>query len=244
MKLYEHIISAKGRKNFAVLVDPDNYDRERLASLLHKADESGVDMIFVGGSLLTHDHLDESISLIKSLTQIPVILFPGSVMQINNKADGLLFLSLISGRNPELLIGKHVIAAPYLKTSGLEILPTGYMLIESGPITTVQYVSNTLPIPRSKDDIAVSTAIAGEMLGLKLIYMDAGSGAQMPVPVSMIRSVKKNIGIPLIIGGGIRSANLAADAANAGADIVVVGNAIEQDVALLKEISHAVHSSG
>jgi phosphoglycerol geranylgeranyltransferase len=244
MKLYEHIISVKGRKNFAVLVDPDNHEQERLVSLVQSADESGVDLIFVGGSLLTHDHLDESISLIKSLTQIPVILFPGSVMQINNKADGLLFLSLISGRNAELLIGKHVIAAPYLKTSGLEILSTGYMLIESGPLTTVQYVSNTLPIPREKDEIAVSTAMAGEMLGLRLIYMDAGSGARMPVPVSMIRSVKQNIDIPLIIGGGIRTAGQASDAAIAGADIVVVGNAIEKKPDLLKEISNAVHSAG
>ncbi len=131
--------------------------------------------------------------------------FPGVSLQLNEKADAVLLLSLISGRNPDLLIGKHVIAAPYLKNSSLEILPTGYMLIESGPITTAQYISNTIPIPRLKDDIAICTAMAGEMLGLRLIYMDAGSGAEMPVSASMISKVKENISIPLIVGGGIRT---------------------------------------
>jgi putative glycerol-1-phosphate prenyltransferase len=151
--------------------------------------------ILVGGSLLTYDHLDETLEAIKSQADIPVILFPGSILQLNEKADAVLLLSLISGRNADLLIGKHVIAAPYLKNSSLEILPTGYMLIESGPVTTAQYISNTIPIPRLKDDIAICTAIAGEMLGLRLIYMDAGSGAEMPVS-TMISKVKANITIP------------------------------------------------
>jgi len=244
MKIYEHIVSRKPQKSFAVLVDPDNYEEERLAGLVNKATESKVDMILVGGSLLADDHLDVSLSLIKRYTDIPVILFPGSIMQINGKADGLLLLSLISGRNPDLLIGKHVIAAPYLKKSKLEILPTGYMLIESGPITTAQYVSNTIPIPRSKDDIAVCTAVAGEMLGLKLIYMDAGSGAEKPVPETMIRSVRQNISVPLIVGGGIRTPEQAMSAAKAGADVIVVGNAIEKDLDCLKDIADAVHSAG
>lgn len=242
MKIYENIISKGSRKRFAVLVDPDKYDRPKLEKLTELANETNVDMIFVGGSLLTNDHLDLALTTIKGITDIPVLLFPGSIMQISGKADGLLLLSLISGRNPDLLIGKHVIAAPYLKNSGLEILPTGYMLIESGPITTAQYVSNTIPIPRDKDDIAVCTAIAGEMLGLKLIYLDAGSGAQLPVTASMIKSVSENIKVPLIIGGGIRNSEQASAACRAGADVVVVGNAIENDFSCLKEIVEAIHS--
>jgi phosphoglycerol geranylgeranyltransferase len=243
MKIYEHISPDGKLKSFAVLVDPDKYDEKKLDRLVSDSGKCGVDMIFVGGSLLTEDLLDMTISRIKERTDIPVILFPGSILQINPKADALLLLSLISGRNADLLIGKHVVAAPYLKSSRLEILPTGYMLIESGPITTAQYISGTIPIPREKDDIAVCTAMAGEMLGLKLIYMDAGSGAQNPVPVSMIRKVKESIQVPLVIGGGIRTAIQASAAAKAGADVIVVGNAIEKDISLIKEIADAVHTS-
>lgn len=243
MKIYEHIIPNGKPKSFAVLVDPDKYDEHKLDRLVSDSGTSGVDMIFVGGSLLTEDLLDMTISRIKERTSIPVILFPGSILQINPKADALLLLSLISGRNADLLIGKHVVAAPYLKSSQLELLPTGYMLIESGPITTAQYISGTIPIPRDKDDIAVCTAMAGEMLGLKLIYMDAGSGAHNPVPASMIRKVKESIQVPLVVGGGIRTAIQASGAAKAGADVIVVGNAIEKDLSLIKEIADAVHTS-
>jgi putative glycerol-1-phosphate prenyltransferase len=242
MNIYDKIRNNNSRKAFAVLIDPDKYNRRSLEILINSAIENRADFILVGGSLLASDHLDETLLSIKGITDIPVILFPGSIMQINDKADAVLLLSLISGRNPELLIGKHVIAAPYLKKSGLEILPTGYMLIESGPITTAQYVSNTLPIPRLKDEIAVCTAMAGEMLGLKLIYMDAGSGAEMPISPSMINKVKTSIKIPLIIGGGIHSAEQALAACHAGADMIVVGNAIEKDPSCLKEIADAVHS--
>jgi putative glycerol-1-phosphate prenyltransferase len=241
MSIYRQIADS-GRKLFAVLVDPDKYDISGLERLGRLATENHADLIFVGGSLLTNDHLDSCITILKGNTPIPVILFPGSILQINRKADALLLLSLISGRNPDLLIGKHVIAAPYLKESKLEILPTGYMLVESGPVTTAQYISGSLPIPRDKDDIAVCTAIAGEMLGLKLIYIDAGSGAENPVPASMIRKVKDNTGIPLIIGGGIRTPEQAFLACSYGADVVVVGNAIEKDVNCLKDIAAAVHS--
>jgi phosphoglycerol geranylgeranyltransferase len=242
MNIYDKIRNNGSRKAFAVLIDPDKYDRQSLEILINSAIENRADFILVGGSLLASDHLDETLLSIKGITGIPVILFPGSIMQINDKADAVLLLSLISGRNPELLIGKHVIAAPYLKKSGLEILPAGYMLIESGPITTAQYVSNTLPIPRLKDEIAVCTAMAGEMLGLKLIYMDAGSGAEFPISPSMIQKVKTSISIPLIIGGGIHSAQQALAACHAGADMIVVGNAIEKDLSCLKEIANAVHS--
>ena len=242
MSIYEKILKNSNRKSFAVLIDPDKYDPKGPNKIISSASESSVDFIFVGGSLLTYDHLDETLESIKGLTDIPIILFPGSILQISDKSDAVLLLSLISGRNPDLLIGKHVIAAPYLKNSSLEILPTGYMLIESGPITTAQYISNTIPIPRLKDDIAICTAMAGEMLGLRLIYMDAGSGAEMPISPSMISKVKENISIPLIIGGGIRTPEQALISCKAGADMIVVGNAIEKDYSCLKEIAHAIHA--
>jgi phosphoglycerol geranylgeranyltransferase len=242
MKIYDKILAGHGRKLFAVLIDPDHFDGDGIENTIATAQESKVDFILVGGSLLENDHLDQTLQVIKDRSDIPVILFPGSIMQLNDKADAVLLLSLISGRNADLLIGKHVIAAPYLKKSSLEILPTGYMLIESGPLTTAQYISNTLPIPRGKDDIAVCTAMAGEMLGLKLIYMDAGSGAEMPVSSSMIQNVRKNISIPLIVGGGIRTLEQAVASCKAGADIIVVGNAIEKDPTCIKDIAHAVHS--
>lgn len=239
MNIYD-LISTQKEKQFAILVDPEQCNYMVLKKLLALATSSSVDYIFIGGSLLVNDNLEKCISLIKKETDLPVIIFPGSEMQVNGKADAILLLSLISGRNPELLIGKHVVAAPYLKASGLEILSTGYMLVESGNSTTALYMSNTSPIPRDKDDIAICTAIAGEMLGMKLIYMDAGSGAVKAIPVSMIHKVKENINIPLIIGGGIVSPEIAFESSKAGADMIVVGTAIENDVELIKEISAAV----
>ena len=186
--------------------------------------------------------LSNCLNTLKENSTIPVVLFPGNAMQVNDTADGILFLSLISGRNAEMLIGKQVITAPILRNSSLEILPTGYMLVDSGKPTTVSYMSNTYPIPATKDSIAVCTALAGEMLGLKLIYMDAGSGAQIPVSTSMIESVSTAIDIPLVIGGGIRTPEKAIANAKAGADIIVVGNAIENDVNLIQEIADALHT--
>ncbi len=240
MNLYSSLSESK--KKFAVLVDPDKYDGKRLIDLVTLAGESMVSYFFVGGSLLSNGNLGETIRVIKDYSDIPVIIFPGDEMQIDPQADAILLLSLISGRNPDLLIGKHVIAAPYLKKSGLEILPTGYMLIDSGRSTTALYMSNSLPIPRDKDDIAISTAMAGEMLGLRLIYMDGGSGAQNSIPSSMIEKVKENIHVPLIIGGGIRTPHLAAEQFKAGADVIVVGNAIEDDQSLLKKIAEVTYS--
>jgi putative glycerol-1-phosphate prenyltransferase len=173
---------------------------------------------------------------------IPVIIFPGNAMQINQHADALLFLSLISGRNPEMLIGRHVLAAPLLKKSLLEVIPTGYMLIDSGAPTSVSYMSGTVPIPHDKNDIASCTAMAGEMLGLKLIYLDAGSGARYPVSPSMIAAVKKSVKIPLITGGGIRTPEKAYELCGAGSDMIVIGNVLEKDSSLLAEFSSAVHS--
>ncbi len=243
MSIYSQIVNRSPNKQFALLIDPDKYQPESLAAAMDAANEHGADLIFVGGSLLTADHLHLTITQIKSASRLPVILFPGSLLQINAQADGILLLSMISGRNPDLLIGKHVIAAPYLRQSGLEILPTGYMLIDGGSVTTVQYISNTIPIPRQKEDIAVSTAIAGEMLGLRLIYLDAGSGAAQPVPPDMIRKVRENINIPLIVGGGIRTPEQARQACAAGADILVVGNVVENNPGRIREIAQAVHEN-
>lgn len=223
-------------KKLAVLIDPDKTDPENLIQLADFLKKFKADYLFVGGSLMMCNFLGESIRILKSSIDIPIIIFPGSSMQIDGQADGLLLLSLISGRNPELLIGNHVTAAPHLKESGLEIIPTGYMLIESGKTTSVVYMSNTNPIPADKNDIAICTAMAGEMLGLKAIYMDAGSGALNPVPASMIKNVKANIDIPLIVGGGIRSPEAALNAWNSGADMIVIGNALESEMNIIKDI--------
>jgi putative glycerol-1-phosphate prenyltransferase len=201
-----------------------------------------VDHFFVGGSLVISSQLDSCIKQIKSSCNIPVTLFPGSPSQISSHADALLYLSLISGRNPELLIGQHVISAPFVKKSGLEIIPTGYMVIDGGAPTTVSYISNASPIPADKNDIAMCTAMAGEMLGMKLIYMDAGSGARKPITETMIERVANNISIPLIVGGGITDPEKAYLNCKAGADVIVVGNAIEKDPSIMAEISAAVHS--
>ncbi len=240
MNLYSSL--SENKKQFAVLVDPDKYDSKQLVDLSVIARKTMVSYFFVGGSLLSEDNLDNTIKVIKNNCQIPVIIFPGDINQINSNADGILLLSLISGRNPDLLIGKHVTAAPFLKRSGLQILPTGYMLIDSGRPTTASYMSNSLPIPADKDEIAVSTALAGEMLGLKLIYMDGGSGALNPIPVSMIEKVKSNISIPVIVGGGIRTPESASERFRAGADIIVVGNAIENESSLLEKIAEIAYS--
>ncbi len=238
---YEKIIKnkAKGKKLFAVLIDPDKFESTVIISIANRA---SVDFIMVGGSILSNGNFEKCIQAIKKHTSIPILIFPGNHLQISKNADAILLLSLISGRNPELLIGKHVIAAPLIKSSNLEVLSTGYMLIESGRQTSASYMSNTNPIPSDKTSIAACTAMAGEQLGLKLIYMDAGSGAMNTVSAEMIKKVSKNISIPLIIGGGIDSPKKAVLACKSGADIVVVGNAIEKDVTLIESIAKAIHS--
>ena len=231
----------KSRKKLAVLIDPDKPSDAQVLSIVEKAKAADVDFFFVGGSLLVTDSLDHCIKLIKANCDIPVLIFPGNSLQISKYCDGFLLLSLISGRNPEMLIGRHVIAAPYLKLYGNEIIPTGYMLIDSGKATSVSYMSDTTPIPHDKDDIAMCTALAGEMLGLKLIYLEAGSGALMPVSTSMISKVSQMIKIPLIVGGGIRTPEAAADAVKAGADIIVIGTAFEKEPEMLKKFAEAIH---
>lgn len=236
MNIQEKINEARrtGKKLLAVLIDPDKVqNEEKLKEFVGMCAYAQTDLFFVGGSLLLKDSLEQCIATIRSVSKIPVILFPGSVQQVSDKADGILFLSLISGRNPELLIGQHVLAAPYLKKSGLEVLPTGYILIDCGSATTVSYISNTQPIPYNKPEIAACTAMAGEMLGLRLIYLDGGSGAQKPVSAECIKLVRKETNIPLITGGGIRNLAEAENAWKAGSDIVVIGTAFEKDPELV-----------
>ena len=236
-------INASNKKRIAVLIDPDSIsDKLQLNRIIDLCEQNKIDFILVGGSLITNGNWDNCIKEIKSNTAIPMILFPGNVMQVHDQADAILFLSLISGRNPDLLIGKHVLAAPDLKRANIEILPTGYMLIDGGTNSSVMYMSNTLPIPHNKHNIAATTALAGEMLGLKVIYMDAGSGAENPVSIEMIEAVKAQVNLPLFVGGGMRTAEQAVNACKAGADIVVIGNAFEQNPGLIESIAGAVHA--
>lgn len=234
---------AAGQKKFVVLVDPDKVRLGNMDKVLDNAVQANVDYFFIGGSLIVNNMLDQCLLSIRDRCHIPMVLFPGNSLQLSWKADGILFLSLISGRNADLLIGNHVIAAPYLKLSGLQILPTGYMLVDGGAATSVLYMSNTRPIPAHKEDIAVCTAMAGEMLGLRLMFMDAGSGAPMPISEDLIESVSGALSIPLIVGGGIRTPEKAAANARAGADVIVVGNSIEKDPNLVLEMAAAVHEA-
>src|SRR3990170_3404482 len=229
--IYNSILDQKkkGKKSFAVLIDPDKVNTSKLDELMEISLAAKVDYFLVGGSLVISNHLDECVQHIKQQCDIPVILFPGSPSQISKYADALLYLSLISGRNPELLIGQHVVSAPFVKQSGLEIMPTGYIVVDGGAPTTVSYISNASPVPADKNEIAMCTAMAGEMLGMKLIYMDSGSGARRPISDSMIEHVSKCIEVPLVVGGGISNPEKAYRNCKAGADMIVIGNAIEKD---------------
>jgi phosphoglycerol geranylgeranyltransferase len=230
------------KKGIAILLDPDKIDFETLPDLIHDCILNKVSYFFVGGSLITKLQLADLVSFIKKHCDIPVILFPGNSLHIEPTANGILLLSLISGRNPEFLIGQHVIAAPILKQSKLEILSTGYILVDSGQQTTVSYISNTTPIPYNKPEIAACTALAGEMLGMKLIYLDGGSGAKNPVSAEMIAAVRHTIDLPIIVGGGINTLSKAKAAFEAGADIIVVGNKIETDPNFISELGKLVET--
>lgn len=221
-------------KQLALLIDPDKTNHALLSDLCKTAQSANVDIILVGGSLLIKD-IDITMQTIKDACDLPVYIFPGHPNQVSFHADGILFLSLISGRNPEFLIGNHIISSLQLKKSTLDVFPVGYILIDGGNTTSVEYISNTKPIPGDKNDIAASTAVAGELLGLKAIYLEAGSGAKSPVNQSMIATVKENLDIPLIVGGGIRTKDHLHKAYNSGADIVVIGTAIEEQNQLLQD---------
>jgi phosphoglycerol geranylgeranyltransferase len=227
------------------LIDPDKWELAQLAEMAASASEGGADAILIGGSLIMAANFDEMVLAIRSAATVPCIIFPGSVMQISKHADAILFLSLVSGRNPNYLIGEQIKAAPLIQHIGLEAIPTGYMLIESGRVTSAEFVSNTRPIPRDKNDIAKATALAAQYLGMRLVYLEAGSGAQQSVPLEMISAVSSFVNVPVIVGGGIRTPEVAAQCVIAGASFVVTGNVLENDEGrkLIREFAEAIHSA-
>jgi putative glycerol-1-phosphate prenyltransferase len=239
-QIYNELVRKQksGQKSLAVLIDPDKTDH--LAELLKSGHTASIDYFFVGGSLLREHESEKVIAAIRKVSSAPVILFPGNMMQLTPSADALLLLSLISGRNADMLIGRHVTAAPLIKASKLEVLPTGYMLIDSGKPTAVNYMSQTMPLPADKPELAACTALAGEQLGLHCIYLEAGSGAIQPVPVPLIKAVRQAISIPLIVGGGLTSALAIQERYEAGADLIVVGNVLETNPGLLTDFSQVI----
>jgi phosphoglycerol geranylgeranyltransferase len=221
-------------KSVGLLLDPDKTKAEGLSNILKIASECGTDYILTGGSL-TFNSIDNLIDTVRNLCNIPIVLFPGNLLQLSHKADAILLLSLISGRNPEFLIGNHVIAAPYLRSVREKLISVGYILVGSGKKTSVEYISQTEAIPADKADIVVATALAGEMLGFHMIYLEAGSGATNPVPPDIISSVKENISIPVAVGGGIKTFKEITEAFSAGANMIILGNACEKNPGLLQE---------
>jgi putative glycerol-1-phosphate prenyltransferase len=230
-------------KMLAVLLDPDQCRGSVLASTIAALKSNVPDFIFVGGSH-TVNCIDSLIELLKEEIKTNIVLFPGNAAQFSPTADALLYLSLLSGRNAEFLIGQHVDSAVAIKKSNIEVIPTGYLLIDGGKLTSVEYISNTRPIPHDKKEIALSTAVAAELLGMKLIYLEAGSGANIPVSVEMIKYVKAGLSLPLIVGGGIQSTEQLKAAFNAGADIVVVGNVFETKPTLISEFVDCAKTYG
>ncbi len=243
MSVYQTLLKIKLEKGagFLVLLDPDRLSTDEIAELARKSEEGGADGFLVGSSLLLSSTFDESIRRIRSNVNLPVIIFPGNANQVSKYADAILFLSLISGRNPHLLIGEQVKAAPMIKEFGLEPIPTGYLIIESGKATSVQFMSDTQPIPKDKPDIAKAHALAAQYLGMKFVFLEAGSGAENPVPDSVIREIRDFISIPIIVGGGIKQPEVAYKKVENGASFVVIGNALEKDSSIIKEFGNAIH---
>ena len=240
--VYNYLLNVlrEKKKGFLFLLDPDRIKAQEVRERIEGINRCGVDAILLGTSILFNFDLDEIAREIKKYTKVPVILFPGSAYQLSPDVDAIFFLSLISGRNPELLIGEQVRAAPLIRKYEIEAIPVGYMLIESTNLTSARFVSNSLPIPRDKPDIAKAHALAGEYLGMKMIYMDAGSGAGMSISDEMIAEIKSVITIPLVVGGGIKTPAEARGKAQAGADFVVVGNVLEKDISVLQEFCRAI----
>lgn len=243
--VFQYLINRSRQRGggFLLLIDPDRVPENQYLHLAEAAEDSGVDGILVGTSFMLDVSFGSAVKKIKKHTSVPVIIFPGSYAQITPDADAILFTSLISGRNPSYLIDEQVKGAPIVKRCGLETIPTGYMLIESGPLTSVQYISGTLPIPRDKVDIACAHALAAQYLGMKLVYLEAGSGAESPVSTDMVRGVSSYCDLPLVVGGGLRTPEACAERIEAGTSLVVVGNCVETDpgLARLCEMTEAVH---
>ena len=236
--IYQNILTSisKGEKLLVVLIDPDKMP-EVISDFIQKVNNSMITHVFVGGSTVDNLATEILVSEIKKFTKLPVVLFPGEVTQITDKADALLFLSLISGRNPKYLIGKQVEAVSVLRDTNLEVMPTGYILIENGKDTAVQKVTQTKPLSRNNIQHVVDTALAGEFLGMKFIYLEAGSGAKIPVEIDMISEVKKELSVPLIVGGGIRTKQQLDNAYQFGADLVVIGTAFEEDESFFNKLN-------
>ncbi|MDP1676735.1 MAG: geranylgeranylglyceryl/heptaprenylglyceryl phosphate synthase [Bacteroidota bacterium] len=247
MSIYESLLATSKSKGAAyfVLIDPDKVASDKLPSFVEQATEAGVDAFLIGGSLIVDDSFEQCIKTIKQHTKVPAVIFPGGVMQISPSADAILFLSIISGRNPQHLIGDQVLAAPIVKRIGLEAISTAYMLIESGKTTSAEFMSNTQPLPRHKPDIAVAHAMAAEILGFKMIYLEAGSGAEQSVPEEMIGAIAKHCSVPLIVGGGLRTPEDARKKVQAGAKFIVTGTILEKEssTSLIKEFASAIHKS-
>lgn len=245
MKVFNHILDTINERGafYFVLIDPDKTNSENLELLIKNCKEAEVDGLLVGGSLLLSSDFNEYLKRVKELSNLPVVIFPGGVDQVSPFADAILFLSIISGRNADNLIGKHVIAAPLIKRIGIEPISTGYMLIESGKTTTAEFMSGSKPIPREKPEIAAAHALAAEYLGMKLVYLEAGSGAEKTVPEEMIYLVSKMTSIPVIVGGGIRDPLTARKKVEAGAKIIVTGNFFNavENYSLLRDFSDAIH---
>ena len=244
-KVYNHLLSVRKKKGagYIVLIDPDKKSENGLAGKVKKINNSGVDAILVGGSLMMDGLCSDRVAQIKSLAEIPVIFFPGGISQLNSHYDAILFMSIISGRNPHYLIGEQVIAAPIVKDLGIEVIPTGYLLLDGGSDSAVQFMSGTAPIPMDKPDISIAHALAAQYLGKKLIYLEAGSGAKQAVPNELIKEVVEHVDIPLIVGGGIRTPEAAREKVKAGASFVVTGTIIEENNNgdMLKKFAEAVH---
>lgn len=245
MSIYNKLLKmCSDRANYFCLLDPDKLDNKQAVHIAVTCEDNGADGLLVGGSLMVNNRFQENLKLIKENVDIPVIIFPGIFGSISPFADAILYLSMVTSRNPQMLIGEQVRAAPLTKHYNLEAIGTAYMLIESGNSTSVQYMSNSFPIPYSKNDIAVAHALAGQYLGMKIVYMDSGSGAIYPISDEMITAVKDNINVPLIIGGGIKKPETALQKAEAGADFVVTGNILEKnhDPKFIREFADAIHS--
>jgi putative glycerol-1-phosphate prenyltransferase len=233
MNIFNDIISRKGNK-LALLIDPDKTSGLALHNVCSMAEQSNIDIILVGGSILWHS-TEQTVAEIKRACSLPVVLFPGNSFQVCANADGILFMSLISGRNADFLIGQQVLSAPVVKQTALEVISTGYMLFETGKQTSVEYMSNTKPLPSNKPDIAVATALAGEMLGMKMLYLEGGSGAESCLCSNTIQAIRQNVKLPLMVGGGIRTIEHMQKAFAAGADIVVLGTIIEEQPEMIKQ---------
>lgn len=238
MKIYQDILTSldKGKKGLAILLDPDKTKPEELTGFMRKLNSSIATHVFVGGSTVEEFETESLVLELKKHTNLPIVLFPGDVSQITNHANAILYLSLLSGRNSEYLIGKHVASVSKLRDTSLEVIPTGYLLIESGKETAVQRVTQTQPMPINNVQAIVDTAKAGELLGMRLIYLEAGSGAGKAIPLTIINRVKTELKIPIIVGGGIRTKEQLNAAYNAGADLVVIGTAFEEDETFLNDL--------